>query len=81
MNANIAELKAANTAARQIRVFATDMLRAQGARLTTEHRATLVRQANALRAVLETSEEQTIRVNVYDVYAQTVKIGELQFTI
>lgn len=81
MDAKIAELKAANEAARTLAVYARDMLRAQGARLTGDQRAILVRQADALRAVLETSEKQTLRVNVYDVYAQTVKIGELQYTL
>lgn len=81
MNAAIAELKAANAAANQIRFYAPDMLRSQACRLTAEHRAILVRQADALRAVLETDELQAIRVNVYDVYRQDVKIGEARFTL
>lgn len=81
MNANVAELREANAAAREIRFYAVDMLRSQGCTLTPEARAILVRQANALRAVLETDEPQTVRVNVYDVYQQTVKIGEARYTL
>lgn len=81
MDAKLTELQAANAAAREIRVYAVDMLRAQGAKFTQEDRAVLTRQADALRAILETDDTQAIRVNVYDVYAQAVKIGELVFTL
>lgn len=81
MNANVAELKAANAAAQGIRIYATSVLTAQGVRLSADQRGTLTRQADALRAVLGTSERQTIRVNVYDVYATDVKLGEMQYSL
>lgn len=80
MDAKLAKLQEANEAARTLAVYARDMMRAQGARLTGDQMAILVRQADALRAVLETSEPQTVRVNVYDIYSQNMKIGELEFT-
>ena len=79
MDAKRAELKAANLAAREIRFYAKDMLHATGT-LTPEHRAIKIRQANALRAVLETDDPQELKVDVYDVYQPTVVIGWLTYT-
>lgn len=73
--------EATNLGTRTIRFHAVDMLRAQGSQLTAEHRAALVRQANALRAVLQTSELQELSVRVYDIYQPNVIIGHITCTL
>lgn len=76
-----AELKEANAAVREIRFYAVDMLRAQGRQLEPGHRAILVRQADALRALLETDELQRLCVRVYDIYSQDVLIGHMEYQL
>lgn len=76
-----AELKAANAAVDAIRVYAVSMIYAQSAEITAEQRAILARQADALRAVLETDEPQEVAIKVFYARNHAEHIGYLRFTL
>ena len=77
----VAELRAANTAAREIKVYAPSVLVAQGVKLTEAQRAVLVRQANALRGVLGETKRQNIIVLVFASYSPETCIGDLRYSL
>lgn len=79
MTIALAKLKEAN-AANTLRVYAKDMLHAH-ITLTSEERAILATVADALRGLLGTDEPQELYVPVYDACQETVKLGELRFTL